>query len=271
MRALPPPTDELTAMSTSPAAPAGSVLFIHGLYMTGDCWAGWEQRFQAAGYQTAAPSWPGRDGKPADLRAAPPAALNSLSFDQVVAINRQAAAALPAPLTLVGHSMGGLIAQLLLAEGVGQAAVAIDSAPPKGVTALSWSFLKSNAPALFGKGPIVLTAAQFHYAFLNHLDATAAAAIYDQRVVPEARGVANGPLTNSAAIDWAKARGPLLLVSGGADHIIPAALNAKNAAKYKASAGRTDLRDYPERTHWTLAQDGWEQVADDVLAWVGGT
>ena len=244
------------------------VVFIHGLYVDATCWDEWRSHFEAAGYETLAPEWPGHGGDPAALRAAPPAALESLTFEEVVDAHRQLLADLDEPPVLVGHSMGGLITQILLSEGLARAGVAIDSAPPKGVTVFSRSFLKSNKPSLGKGGPIVLTPDEFHYAFTNHLDAADSLAIYEDSLVPEARAVAQGPLTDAARIDFDAARPPLLMIAGEDDHIIPAKLNAKNARKYGADAPTT-LTAYPGRTHWTIAQDGWQQVADDVLGWIG--
>ena len=67
-------------------------------------------------------------------------------------------------------------------------------------------------------------------------------------------------------IDFKKAdRAPLLLLAGGKDHVVPAGVTRSNAKKYKA--GLVELKEYPERSHWTAAQDGWEAVADHALDW----
>ena len=69
-----------------------------------------------------------------------------------------------------------------------------------------------------------------------------------------------------AAIDYRKAdRAPLLFIAGGADHIVPASVNRKNAAMYRT--GIVEVREFPGRSHFTCGQDGWEQVADQALAW----
>ena len=72
--------------------------------------------------------------------------------------------------------------------------------------------------------------------------------------------------TGDSRIDYAKPdRAPLLFVAGGADHVVPASVNRKNAKRYKS--GVVDLKEFPGRTHYIVGQDGWEEVADYALAW----
>lgn len=183
-------------------------------------------------------------------------------------MHRDVIRSLDEPPLLVGHSLGGLIVQLLLEEGLGHAGVAIHSAPPKGVLVPTWSFWKSNLPALLQRGVVQMPPHRFHHAFTNHVDDPAEAqALYDAHAIPAASGVIHGPLTKSGSVDFDHPRPPLLMLAGGRDHIIPQSLNEKNARTF-GSAAPTELRVYPDRTHWTLHQPRWEQVADDVLHWV---
>lgn len=251
-----------------------NVIFIHGMFMTPRCWEHWEPRFRARGHLTQAPAWPEHVAPVEELRARQPsAALGALTLDAVVEHHRAIARAAGRPV-LVGHSMGGLVVQLLLAEGLGAAGVAIDSAPPKGVLSLRWSFLKSNWPAIspFARidDPIGLTFEQFSYAFVNGLPPDEQRAAYDRYCVPESRRVGKGPTTKTAAIDFSKARAPLLLIAGENDHIIPASLNRSNHARYARSPKPAELREFPGRTHFIIGQRGWEEVADFALDWIAG-
>jgi alpha-beta hydrolase superfamily lysophospholipase len=62
-------------------------------------------------------------------------------------------------------------------------------------------------------------------------------------------------------------RAPLLFIAGGADHVAPAKLNAANAKAYKRSTAITAYKEFPGRSHFTLGQEGWEEVADYALSW----
>ena len=257
-----------------PGTPAPrTVVFIHGMFMTPLCWERFETRFQAAGYRTLAPAWPEHEAAiEAQRQHHPDRRLAALTLGQVVDHYRKLLRDLPDPPILVGHSMGGLVVQLLLQEGLGAAGVAIDSAPPKGLISLRYSFLKSNWPAISPSAsledPIVLSFADFQYAFVNGLPLEEQRAAFDRHVVPESRRVGKGPSTADAAIDFSRPRAPLLLISGGEDHIIPPSLNRDNFKRYAKTPAITDLREFPGRTHWIIAQQGWEEVADFALAWI---
>ncbi len=249
-----------------------TIVFVHGMFVTPTCWKKWQEYFEARGYRTLAPAWPEHDPPASAQRARHPnPALAKLELADLVEHYRQIVRALPEKPILVGHSMGGLIVQLLLQEDLAVAGVAIDSAPPKGVISLAWSFLKSNWPAInpfaSKNEPIALDEAAFHYAFTNTLDEARSRAAYAAEVVPESRRVGKGPTGAAAKIDFAHPRPPLLLVAGEKDHIIPATLNQKNFARYEGPSV-TELKTFAGRDHWIIASDGWQEVADYVRGWI---
>jgi pimeloyl-ACP methyl ester carboxylesterase len=249
-----------------------TVLFVHGMFVTPACWKNWEQYFQARGYRTLAPAWPEHDSPATAQRAKHPnSALAKLTLDDVLEHYRKIIKTLPEKPILIGHSMGGLVVQVLLSEGLGAAGVAIDSAPPKGVITLKWSFLKSNWPALdpFASldKPILLDERAFSYAFVNTLPPEQQKRAYEEDSMPESRRVAKGPTTPAGKIDFAKARPPLLIVAGERDHIIPATLNRKNFEKYRGPSV-TEFKQFAGRDHWIIASDGWQEVADYVSGWI---
>ena len=169
----------------------------------------------------------------------------------------------------MGHSMGGLIVQLLLQRDLVAAGVAIDSAPPLGVFTTKLSFLKSNwphiTPFVSQSSPIEMSFERFQYAFVNTLPLAEQRAAYDRYVVPESRRVPRNSLT--ARVDFKKPHSPLLLIAGSADNIIPASLNKSNYAKYKQSHSVTDFKEFAGRTHFIIGQKNWEEIADYVLVW----
>ena len=62
-------------------------------------------------------------------------------------------------------------------------------------------------------------------------------------------------------------RPPLLMIAGGKDHIVPASTTKANFNLYRKSKAVTEYKEFPERSHFTLGQAGWEEVADYALDW----
>jgi len=249
------------------------VVFVHGMFMTSLCWEDWLPRFEKAGHHATALEWPGRTAAVSELRVRhPDPAVGRLSLTAIVDDHAARVAAMPEPPVLIGHSMGGLVVQLLLNRGLGAAGVAIDSAPPAGVFSPKWSCLKANWPMItpFASAhePRLIPLDGFRYAFANTLAPDEQAAAYDRYVVPESRIVPRQSLFAAGRIDFRRQHAPLLLVAGGSDHIIPASLNRANYNRYRASGSITDFRAFGGRDHLTIVEPGWEEVADFVLAWL---
>lgn len=252
-----------------------AIVFIHGLFVTRHCWDGWVRRYAERGHTCVAVAWPGRDQPAATLRQRhPDLELARLTLAEVVAHHERIIRALPEPPVLIGHSMGGLIAQILLQRGLASAAVAIDSAPPRGIVSLKWSFLKANWPTLNllrpASQPYQMPFKHFQYAFVNGMPLDEQQAAY-ATTVPESLRAGRGALTSVAQINFKQARGPLLLVAGGNDHIIPASLNQANYRAYRKSPARTDFKEFAGRNHFLIAQPGWEEIADFSLDWLMDT
>ncbi len=249
------------------------IVFVHGMFMTPLCWEHWIKRYGAKGYRCLAPAWPLRD-QPIEIqrRNHPDARLGRLKFQDVVDAMTDFVKTLDEKPALIGHSMGGLVVQLLLQRDLAVAGVAIDPAPPMGVFTTAWSFVKANFPAINPfvpvTRPVEMSFEGFQYAFVNTLPPLEQRAAYDRYVVPELRGVPTQSLTSAGRVDFRKPRPPLLITAGERDHIIPASLNRTNYKRYQPSAGITDLKEFAGRDHFLICEKGWEEVADYSLAWL---
>ena len=267
-------SDSAKQINRVPAASAYKVVFIHGMFMTPASWTKWEDRFRAAGYEVSAPAWPLHEGTVEELRNPEKlAALGKLQFNEVLNQYRAMLKKEPIKPILIGHSMGGLIAQILLSEGLGSAAVAIDSAPPEGIKVVSLAFVRSNSGVLnflaSADSPLQMTLGDFAYAFAPAQPPEQQKYLYDTYYVPESRHVGRAPLGKDAKIDASMGRGPLLLIAGEKDHIIPEALNYKNFEFYEKTPGVTDFKEFKGRDHSTVLSPDWEQVADYAIDWLG--
>lgn len=254
-----------------------SIVLIHGLWMTALCWENWIKRYTAEGCHVVAKSWPGMDIDINKLRR-DPSPIASLGITEIVAHYENIIRELDSPPIIIGHSFGGLIAQILLDRGLGSAGVAVAPAPVKGILFLPLSTLKVSFPALNNPAnnhrAMPLTPEQFHYAFTNNLSEQESLAVYNRYAVPGPDHVlfqaafANFNPHAATAVDFQNdQRAPLLLISGGKDHVSPASVVEANFRLYRRSRAITEYREFPERTHYTLGQPGWEDVADYALSW----
>jgi pimeloyl-ACP methyl ester carboxylesterase len=254
------------------------IVFIHGLWLHASSWQPWQDFFAQAGYSTVAPGWPGDADTVADTRAKADDEADH-GIDDIT--NHYAAVidALDTPPILIGHSFGGMVAEKLLGQGRGAAAVAIDAAQIKGVLVLPLAAARTGLPVL--KNPrnkhraITLTPKQFRYSFGNALTEEESDTLYDKWTIPGP----GRPLFEAAfaafsrhspdQVDTANAdRGPLLLIAGGEDHTVPEAVTKSSFKKYRDSGAVTDFMEFPDRGHSLTIDSRWHEVADASLTWL---
>lgn len=267
----------MTASSPTAGSP-DTIVLIHGLWMTPRSWEHWIAHYAARGFQVLAPAYPGLEVEVEALRT-DPAPIEALTVPMVVEYFEQFVRDLGQPPILMGHSFGGLLVQILLDHGYGAAGVAIDSVPAEGIKVVPVSQIRASFPVLRAPAnrhrAVGFTPEQFHFAFTNTLTAEESAEVYDRyHIAAPGRFIWDGVLANftpghqDTYVNFHNDdRAPLLFVAGGADNIVPPAVNESNARHYRRSTAITDYHEFPERSHYTLGQDGWEEVADYALGW----
>ncbi|MCJ1408736.1 hypothetical protein MMC19_002812 [Ptychographa xylographoides] len=251
------------------------IILIHGLWMSPLCWNQWKTHYEAAGHEVVNPGWPGLDGRSvADIRK-DPSCLKGLSIKVICDHYETIIRGMKSSPIIIGHSFGGLFVQILLSRGLGVAGIAIDPAAPAGVVALPWSQLKATAPHLANPfnhaGIINLTHEQFHYAFANELSNAESDVIFEEQAIPgDAEVLWQGVLgalqtKGEGAVRWDKPdRAPLLLIAGGNDHLVPPAVQKATLKHYHGSA-LVEYKEFAGRTHNTVGQTGWQEIADYAL------
>lgn len=254
-----------------------TILLVHGLWVTPRSWEKFKQRYEARGYRVLAPAWPGISGPVAGLRDEP-SPLHGVGLAEVVGHYEKIIATLPEPPIIIGHSYGGLITQILLDRGHGVAGVAIDSVPPKGIKLLPPSTYEALTPALINpavaRRAYLFPFARWWRVFANTLTEAEARAAYEEQVIPApGRAIFQAALSNFtpgslATVNFRNPhRAPLLVIGGEKDVIMPAALSRKIFRRHAASPAVTAYKEFPGRSHYLVAETGWEEVADHALAW----
>lgn len=250
-----------------------TVLFITGAFVSNRGWDHWKSYFEEKGFKTLAPAWPGKEGDPAALRNKQyNAELTDLNFARVVDHYAAIIKALPEKPILIGHSLGGLISQVLLNRDLAAAAILIHPAPPQGVLPYEFSFLKSGWKA-FGLFTSIdktytMSFKDWQYAFTNGMSLEEQKEAYTISVIPESKRVVRTALTSAAKVDFKKPHAPLLMISGSEDHIIPASLNYRNFKRYSDTNSIAEYKDFPGKNHYVLALPTWKEEADYILGWI---
>jgi pimeloyl-ACP methyl ester carboxylesterase len=248
-----------------------TIVLIHGAWLNGRSWEGFKARYEAQGYTVLAPDWPLDDRAPAELRANPDPALAKVGQRAIVDHYERIIRALPEAPILIGHSLGGVIVQHLLDRGLGVAGVAIDPAPTPGVPIYPHALVSALpvfADLLSFRRLKVMARRFFARRFAQTVPAAEADALYDRYIVPTPGKVYWDGIINPIKIDWANPdRPPLLLVAGGKDLIADAGMTKAIYRKQRRAASLTEFHLFPERSHWTTLDKGWEEVADLALGW----
>ena len=254
------------------------VVFIHGLWLLPSSWDRWADFFREAGYAPLTPDWPD-DPETVEKARANPEVLAGKKLGEVADHTAAVIAGLERKPAVMGHSTGGLLAQLIADRGLSAATVAIDPGPFRGVLPLPYSTLKVSLPILrnpLNRGrAITLTFDQFKYGWANALDEEEARRLYDTYHVA-APGVALMQMANANLNPFTEAkvdtknpeRGPLLIIEGDDDHTVHPAIAKAAYKRQRRNEGVTELKTIPNRGHALTIDSGWREVAQTALDFV---
>lgn len=248
-----------------------TILMIHGMWVGSWCWDKFRRFFEQQGYHTIAPDLPYHG---CCIRTPDPqlstASMNDYLDFLINEINQ-----LDEHPIVIGHSLGGLLAQMLAAQNLVEKTVLLTPAAPAGIFTLRPSVLKIFAPIMlmpqFWQKSIPATFDLAKYAILNHIhDERQARAIFDKigfesgRVLFEV-GFWAMDMNRTTCINAQDIQSPMLIISAGDDHIMPASVVFDTWHKYKHCA---EYRLLHNHAHWIIEEDGWESVAQDILTWI---
>ncbi len=254
------------------------VVLIHGLWLLPSSWNNWVDFFEQEGYASVTPDWPD-DPETVEEARANPDVLAKKTLKQIADHTEDVIRGLQLMPAVMGHSTGGLLAQLIADRGLSAATVAIDPGPFRGVLPLPVSTLRVSAPVLrnpLNRGrAITLTLDQFKYGWGNALSDEETKQLYETYHVAGS-AAALMQMANANVNPWTEAklnpknpqRGPLLIIDGEKDHTVPWAIANASYKRQSRNPGVTEIVQMPNRGHALTIDSGWREVAQTALDFV---
>ncbi|MFF7190402.1 alpha/beta hydrolase [Streptomyces sp. NPDC008222] len=255
------------------------LIFIHGLWLHATSWQPWVEHFTRQGFAPLAPGWPGEPATVEEARRHPEA-VAELGLDDITDHFTRIVRSLNDAPVIIGHDLGGLIAQKLIGVNLARAAVAIAPAQIKGVP-LPQSYTQrcSKFPLLSNptnvSRTVPISAEQFRYAFANGVTPEESATLFQGHTVPspgrpffELTSAEGGGDTRTAVETRNGSRGPLLLISGQEDRLVPDFLTRAAYKLYGDSTAVTELKQFADRAHCLTIDSGWRTIAAYTSTWL---
>jgi non-heme chloroperoxidase len=250
---------------------AETIVMIHGMWGTGWYWENFKGFFESKGYQCVIPTLRFHDMDPKGI---PDPRLGTTSLLDYAEDLEKLIRELHVVPILMGHSMGGLLAQILGSRGLAKALVLLTPAIPHGIMALKASVIKSFWSGLtrwgFWKKPFRQTFAEAAYSMLNLMPPDIRKTIYDKFVYESGRAASEIGFwlfdsKGATKVDESKVTCPVLIVSGEKDRMVPTSVTRKIAEKYKKVS---TYKEFPDHSHWVIGEPGWQQIAEYIEEWL---
>jgi pimeloyl-ACP methyl ester carboxylesterase len=241
-----------------PRATRAPVLFVPGYFADATIFGGWLEFFAERGFPSYSVHLRGRGG------SKPGVDLGRATVADFVDDAASVAHTLEKPV-VVGHSMGGLIAQRLAADGLVRAAALVAPAPPRGITVLSPQLLVKQLkylPAIFASRPVRPSFADARALILNRVPASEQLALFNRLTADSGRAGRDMSIVG-VPVDAHRVRCPMLIVAADEDRFIPRGVVQRIAARYHAP-----MQTVVGHGHMLIVEPGWETVADLVARWI---
>ena len=251
---------ELTVTVVRPSMPSSKppVLLIHGMFGGGWMWEPYQSLLARHGYESHALTLRGHH----DSRRVPD--VGKVSVADYVDDALEVARTLRDPI-VIGHSMGGLIAQKVAERGIGRALVLIGAAPPRWIPALSAELarrLVTYLKELLFMQPMFPSRDDADALMFNRTPLAQADREY-RRLVPESGRAALEMAFGAHAVHAPRITAPVLVITGREDKFVVPRVARAIARKYRA-----ELREYDNFAHHIINEPGWEAPAAEIVEWL---
>lgn len=252
-----------------------SVVFITGAFAGHHTWDKWISYYEGRGYSCIAPPWPYKNATPQVLRSRHPndVSLANTRLSQIVEYYKKIIEQQPEKPIVIGHSMGGLVVQLLLQHNIMAAGIALHSMPPRGIYTLKffikWLPLKIKGIFSSGSNSHLISFKEWQHAYTNGAPYEEQKYTYQKDVVPQSKQIMRDLFTKGAKVNFSASREPLLIISGTTDRITPTALNYSNYIMYnRNNSSITDYKEFKNKNHFSYRLCSWKEEADYIMDWL---
>lgn len=248
-----------------------TIFMIHGMWAGSWTWHNYKNFFEEKGFKCVTTTLRFHDMDPKD---SPHPQLGTTSLLDYAEDLEQEIRQLGLSPIVMGHSMGGLLAQILASRGLAKTLVLLNPASPAGIIALTPSVVKSFWSVQkkwgFWKNPIRQTFDEAVYSTLHLTPVEDQREVYDKFVYESGRAVYEigywlFDTKKAAYVDEQKVTCPVLVIAGGQDRITPASVVRKVAEKYKSVA---TYKEFEDHAHWVVAEPGWPKIAEYIISWL---
>ncbi len=248
-----------------------TLFLIHGMWGGPWYWENYKRVFEQQGHRCIAATLPFHDMAPDDV---PDPRLGTCSLlDYTTAMEQQIRRIGLKPV-IIGHSMGGLLAQILGSRGLAKALVLLTPSSPAGIIGLRFSVMKGFWSAQtkwgFWRKPMRQTFDEASYSMLHLCSVKDQKEIYERFVYESGRAACETGYWlfdrhGASRVDESNVTCPMLVIAGAQDRIIPASVVRRVAKKYQAVA---TYREFANHAHWVVAEPGWQEIAEYITAWI---
>ena len=233
------------------------LFFIHGMWSTPATFDRLRARLEADGHTTRAPVLPWHDR---DAGLPPPAELGRVTIEDyarflVTEIEKLTAQGL-APPVIIGHSMGGLLAQIVAARVPNAGIVLLSTAATATTAKSALSTLRTVAKVVTRWGwwhePTLVDPDQAHWGIYNGVptdiaDAEIAQLVWDSGRVMAEMALPSLSATGATRVNYARLSTPALVIVGTEDRITVPAISRATA---RALTGTVDYHEIDGSGHW---------------------